>query len=319
MNRIEKLMVLVMGLWTGVANAVTATSNEARLDCRTGDRVSAGTEELTFSNLWDGDADATVTIVQDGAAIFTGLTGEGVKTWSVDRNGRYVLTHTTYTNGVAGKVETAVFVVEGKEVPVGELTVAWEAGSYMYDNTGKMPGVTAKNGDQVLEKGVDYTVHYEGNTNAGTAKAILTGLPPYVGSVTNEFAIAKRVVELTSGSDSKAYDGTPLVCHSVTTNGDGFVTGEGVDFTFSGSQTIAGSSKKAFDYAFKTGTLAGNYTIAKTEGDLNVTSGEIVNPFDPDDPMYFFSWPIITMRASEVSVEPIDEGGYTNKVTIKIQ
>ena len=46
--------------------------------------------------------------------------------------------------GVAGKVETAVFVVEGKEVPVGELTVAWEARSFMYDNTGKTPGVTAR-------------------------------------------------------------------------------------------------------------------------------------------------------------------------------
>lgn len=46
--------------------------------------------------------------------------------------------------GVAGKVETAVFVVEGKEVPVGELTVAWEAGSFMYDSTGKTPEVTAK-------------------------------------------------------------------------------------------------------------------------------------------------------------------------------
>ena len=273
---------ICLGALTGVA--ATGKSAAFPLDLIEGDRVSAGTEELTFSNLWDGDAEATVTIAQDGAAIFEGLTGEGTKTWTVERNGRYVLTHTTYTNGVAGKVETAVFVVEGKEVPVGELTVAWEAGSFMYDNNGKTPGVTAKNGDQVLEKGVDYTVHYEGNTNAGTAKAILTGLPPYVGSVTNEFAIAKRVVELTSGSASKAYDGTALVCHSVTTNGDGFVAGEGVDFTFTGSQMIAGSSKNTFDYTFKTGTLAGNYTITKTEGDLEVTAGKIVNPFDPDDP-----------------------------------
>ena len=283
-RRAAALALLLAGLGALTGVAATGKTEAFPVDLREGDRVSAGTEELTFSNLWDGDEGATVTIAQDGAAIFTGLSGEGVKTWTVERNGRYVLTHTTYTNGVAGKVETAVFVVEGKEVPVRELTVEWETGSFMYDNTGKTPDVTAKNGDQVLEKGVDYTVHYEGNTNAGTAKAILTGLPPYVGSVTNEFAIAKRLVELTSGTDSKAYDGTPLVCHSVTTNGDGFVSGEGVDFTFTGSQTIAGSSKNTFDYTFKTGTQAGNYTIAKTEGDLKVTSGEIVNPFDPDDP-----------------------------------
>ena len=264
---------ICLGALTGAA--ATGKTEAFPVDLREGDRVSAGTEELTFSNLWDGDAEATVTIAQDGAAIFEGLSGEGLKTWTVDRNGRYVLTHTTYTNGVAGKVETAVFVVEGKEVPIGELTVEWETGSFMYDNTGKTPGATAKNGDQVLEKGIDYTVHYEGNTNAGTAKAILTGLPPYVGSVTNEFAIAKRLVELTSGTDSKAYDGTPLVCHSVTTNGDGFVAGEGVDFSFTGSQTIAGSSKNTFDYTFKAGTQAGNYAITKTEGDLTVTAAPI--------------------------------------------
>ena len=284
-QRTLALALLLAGLEALTGVAATGKAAAFPLDLIEGDRVSAGLEELTFSNLWDGDAEATVTIAQDGAAIFSGLGGEGVKTWSVDRNGRYELTHTTYTNGLKGKVETAVFVVEGKDVPVGELTVEWDStDGLVYDGEGKMPGVVAKDGDTLLVKGVDYTVRYEGNTNAGTAKTILTGLPPYVGAVTNEFAIAKRSVELTSGSASKPYDGTALVCHSVTTNGDGFVSGEGVDFAFTGSQTIAGSSKNAFDYTFMPGTLAGNYTISKTEGDLEVTSGEIVNPFDPDDP-----------------------------------
>lgn len=37
---------------------------------------------------------------------------------------------------------------------------------------------------------------------------------------------------------------------------------------------------------------------------------------DPDDPMYFFSWPIILMRADSVTVEETEEDGYTNKVTL---
>ena len=41
--------------------------------------------------------------------------------------------------------------------------------------------------------------------------------------------------------------------------------------------------------------------------------------FDPDDPHYFISWPIIVRRASEVSVEDIEDGAYTNLVNIKIQ
>lgn len=40
---------------------------------------------------------------------------------------------------------------------------------------------------------------------------------------------------------------------------------------------------------------------------------------DPDDPMYFLSWPIIVMRASEVSVEEIRDGEYTNLVKMKIK
>ena len=172
-----------------VAVAGTGTSNEFRVDTCTGDRVSAGTESLTFSNLWDGDADATVTIAQDGAAIFTGLTGEGVKTWTVDRNGRYVLTHMTYTNGVKGKVETAVFVVEGKEVPVSELTIDWGQSSFVYDGQPKEPVVTVKDGATTLTKDTHYLVEYKDNVNVGTAKAIVKGIEPYVGEVTNEFAI----------------------------------------------------------------------------------------------------------------------------------
>ena len=37
---------------------------------------------------------------------------------------------------------------------------------------------------------------------------------------------------------------------------------------------------------------------------------------DPDDPMYFFSWPIICMHASEIKVSEIGEDDYSNRVDI---
>ena len=40
---------------------------------------------------------------------------------------------------------------------------------------------------------------------------------------------------------------------------------------------------------------------------------------DPDDPHYFISWPIICRRASEVEVQDIDDGQYTNLVNIIIK
>ena len=86
-----------------------------------------------------------------------------------------------------------------------------------------------------------------------------------------QLVIEKRKVTLTSASDSKVYDGTPLTKKEVTVGGDGFAKDEGVTYTFKGSQTNAGSSKNMFTYAWNEGTNKDNYTIYQIEGDLVVT------------------------------------------------
>ena len=86
-----------------------------------------------------------------------------------------------------------------------------------------------------------------------------------------KLVIEKRKVTLTSASDSKVYDGTPLTKKEVTVGGDGFAKDEGVTYTFKGSQTNAGSSKNMFTYAWNEGTNKDNYTIYQIEGDLVVT------------------------------------------------
>ena len=107
------LAMLALAFGGGVQAAVVeATTPAFRLSIKhDGIRPSTGDEVLTYSSQWDGGEGATVTIAQDGAVLAEGLTGEGDQAWSVTRNGTYVLTHTTYTNGIAGAVETASFVV----------------------------------------------------------------------------------------------------------------------------------------------------------------------------------------------------------------
>ena len=117
--------------------AAVATSGISRayfLDTRDEPRNSLGDETLLFSSLWDGGADATVTIAQDGVAIAENLAGEGERAWSVPYNGTYELTHVTCTNGVAGKVETATFVVTGKAEPP-EVTDVVATPSEPWDGT----------------------------------------------------------------------------------------------------------------------------------------------------------------------------------------
>lgn len=84
--------------------------------------------------------------------------------------------------------------------------------------------------------------------------------------------ISPRTLAITSGSDSKEYDGTPLTSSEIKVTGDGFVDGEGASYTFTGSQLDVGSSKNTFDYRLNDNTKAKNYEITKEYGDLTVTA-----------------------------------------------
>ncbi len=91
-------------------------SNEAslRLDTRMGVRPMADVETLTYSPLWDGDADATVTVsveelYQAERTLVNGTGDEGTAALAAEGTQIYTVRHTTYTNGVAGAVLTAKF------------------------------------------------------------------------------------------------------------------------------------------------------------------------------------------------------------------
>ncbi len=98
-------------------------------------------------------------------------------------------------------------------------------------------------------------------------------------SVDGTLEVTKRKVILTSATDSKVFDEnsvTALTNHNVVITGDGWVDGEGVDYTFTGSQTFVGSSKNTYSYKAKTGTDLDNYSIEVVEGTLTVTGEPII-------------------------------------------
>ena len=77
-----------------------------------------------------------------------------------------------------------------------EVTAALSPTSYTYDGTRKKPAVTVKAGETVLEKNRDYTVAYENNLNAGTAKAIVTLKGKYSGTAVAAFKIRKAAQKI---------------------------------------------------------------------------------------------------------------------------
>lgn len=93
--------------------------------------------------------------------------------------------------------------------------------------------------------------------------------------------ITPRSVIITTGSASKTYDGTPLTKHESTITGEGFVEGQGVNITYTGSQTEVGSSENTFEYKLKDNTLEKNYTIETVFGTLTVEK----RPYIPNPPI----------------------------------
>ena len=128
----------------------------------------------------------------------------------------------------------------------------------------------------------------------------VTGNYTFGNSIDGKLTINPRKVTLKSADLSKMYDGTPLVNgKTALATEDGFASGEGATYTFTGSQTVVGSSVNAFTYTLNEGTKARNYEVAKTEGTLTVTQNEKA----------------ITVTANshtwEYDGQPHSDGGYT--------
>lgn len=87
-------------------------------------------------------------------------------------------------------------------------------------------------------------------------------------------AITKRLVTLESEGADKTYDGTPLTngAVSVTPKGEGvgFVDGEGVAITVTGSQTDVGESDNTFIFSFNEGTSGDDYLVTAKCGQLTI-------------------------------------------------
>ena len=178
---------------------------------------------------------------------------------------------TDVTDKVVVKTRAGKLVITPKSINTQEITVTKPADS-QYDGNEHRNLPTVKDGEKVLVKDTDYTLSYsEDVINAGTVTVTITGKGNYSQETTVDYQITPRTVKLTSGSDSKTYDGTPLVKHNVTPSEDGFVKDDGATYEFTGSQTNVGESDNTFTYALKDGTLASNYIITTEAGKLTVT------------------------------------------------
>ena len=164
------------------------------------------------------------------------------------------------------------------------VTITENSGSAKYDGTEKtVTGYVVTSISDPLYKEGDFTFSGDATIKGTDAGTYNMNLAPEDFKNTNgnfknvrfviydgTLVISPRVLTITSGSDSKEYDGTPLTSSEIKVTGDGFVDGEGASYTFTGSQLDAGSSNNSFTYELNEGTLAANYIIETKEGELTI-------------------------------------------------
>lgn len=184
----------------------------------------------------------------------------------VDLNGNNSINVYYYQN-VSLKANSAEVTYNGKDQSVSGFTGAPEGADFSNITVGA--------------HGTDAGT-YPAQFAEGTVGTVDKTEKYIVASVENgSLVIGKAKVTLKSADLSKAYDGTALENGGTAlATEDGFVEGEGATYTFTGSQTLVGSSANAFTYTLNEGTKAENYDIEKTEGKLTVTDREEADKYE---------------------------------------
>ena len=134
------------------------------------------------------------------------------------------------------------------------------------------PEVVDKDG-RALVKGRDYKLSFSGDVkNVGEVTVTVVGKGNYAGSVERTYRITPAPLTVTTGSDSKIYDGSELVNNELSIEG---LQGEDrVTAATTGSQTEVGSSENA--YRITWGDVdAANYVIDEHLGTLTVTPAPV--------------------------------------------
>ena len=250
-----------------VLYAVWVEKTEITLVANSGTRTYNGAEQSIEgfeSTTMNGYTVSGLTAVTKGTNVGEYINTVFDGTAKVEKDGVDV------TDKVVVKTRAGKLVITPKSIKTQEITVTKPADS-QYDGNEHRNKPTVKDGEKVLVEDTDYTLSYsEDVINAGKVTVTITGAGNYSQETTVDYQITPRTVKLTSGSDSKTYDGTPLVKHDVTVSEDGFVKDDGATYEFTGSQTNVGTSDNTFTYALKDGTLASNYEITTANGTLTV-------------------------------------------------
>ena len=178
-------------------------------------------------------------------------------------------------------VYTAQYAAQTEVVITGDSKTVDYNGSEQSITTYQVAGVDAAalSGISYIAKGTD-AGNYEGKFSGTPVITIdgkdVTGQYKFTYK-TGALVVNKLDVTLTSGTDSKTYDGNPLTKEEVIVGGDGFVKGEGASYSEFASIIDKGSIDNTFKYTFNENTKPENYDVTVIYGKLTIAPvGEVI-------------------------------------------
>lgn len=225
---------------TAEGKAFGFVNGEAATLKTTGSQTTVGTSENGYELVWDDNAKAENYTVEENLGTLT------VSAQSIDPDDA----------GAFGGVT------------VGYLTdTVYNGADQRFE-----PEVVDKDG-RALVKGRDYELSFSGDVkNVGEVTVTVVGKGNYAGGVERTYRIAPAPLTVTTGSDSKIYDGSELTNSELSI--EGLQGDDRVTAATTGSQTEVGSSENT--YRITWGDVdAANYVIDEHLGTLTVTPAPV--------------------------------------------
>ncbi len=223
-------------------------------------------KELTYTG---NELTQTVTVTVNGKTLTVG-TDYTVSGLTGTEPGSYPVT-VTGTGNYTGEV-TKSFTISKAQISSAAIT--YDAGPYGYTGKEWKPEVAVSFNDAALTADTDYTVSYENNINAGTAKIIITGIGDhFTGSTEKTFTInSAEISGCTFAPIADVTYNTKAHTPEVTVAISGRTLEADKDYTVSyasnvnaGTATVTVTGKGNF-----TGSANTTFTIAKADLNLSV-------------------------------------------------
>ena len=239
--------------------------------------VSNPTIELSPDTFeYDGsEKKPSVTAVKDGETVIPASEYSVAYSNNVNVGATATVTITDKEGGNYNVSGSKTFVITKPSLE--KATVTLSETDFTYNGAEHTPAVTVVKDGRTLERGTDYTVSYDGNTDAGTATVTVTGTGNYEGTNSADFTIApKPLTPAITGTTTKPYDGTNAAPAGLAIGLTGVVSGDNVTATASSYTYNSADVDKATTITAHGITLdgasKGNYTLT---GDTTNVPGRI--------------------------------------------